>query len=406
MTTNATLPSASESKVAARARWRPLTVIGSGEGLRAERLNAALRSRGLPLPRYVGYQEIGTSRFSPEPRAIVRFESPGESVDALEAIVKVGSDMARVEGAPVPESDADYEALGACTIGYPRAWYLGFLDLLSRVERACDDREDVLRTTSKDELAILFDKSRCHRRLEDAGVAVPRSFGSAATGYELTERLRRIGAPRVFVKSRHGSAAAGVVALTLGSPHAPDRWLAYTTSTLASVKGRVRVVNSLRLKKYEGRRAVEELLGAFVAHGVHIEEWIPKLAVDGRVSDVRIVTFGGQPRHAIVRCARGPITNLHLGNERCVVSSLQDRIGRASWEDALSTCRSVAKLFPASLLLGIDIAFHARRKTHAVLEVNAFGDFVQGVRDRGEDPAEAWVSTVARGWSSGARELR
>jgi len=79
----------------------------------------------------------------------------------------------------------------------------------------------------------------------------------------------------VFVKPAHGSSASGVLALQVGR----GRVMA-TTSVQLSDDGTL--YNSLRVRRYDDERSVAAIVDRLAPDGLHVEQWFPKAAVDGR----------------------------------------------------------------------------------------------------------------------------
>ena len=53
----------------------------------------------------------------------------------------------------------------------------------------------------------------------------------------------------------------------------------------------------------------------------------------------------------------------------------------------MRTCTDVARCFPRSLHVGVDLMFRAGWRAHAVAEVNAFGDLLTGIDTYGDEIA-------------------
>jgi hypothetical protein len=213
------------------------------------------------------------------------------------------------------------------------------------------------------------------RSLHAAGCPAPSSFD------ELLAELERLGWSRVFIKLRYGSSASGVVAW-----ERTRRQMQATTSVeLVREAGQARLFNSLRIRRYRNPAEIGEIIDELCRQGVQVEAWIPKASLGGRTFDLRIVTIAGQPQHLVIRTSRGPITNLHLGNQRGDLAELFPKWSDATRESVWSTCRAAAACFPRCLYLGIDLALLAGRKRHAVLELNAFGDLLPGTSNAERD---------------------
>jgi hypothetical protein len=71
-------------------------------------------------------------------------------------------------------------------------------------------------------------------------------------------------------------------------------------------------------------------------------------------------------------------------------------MGPQAWQELCDNAAGVARAFPQSFTLGIDILVRPDWRRHAVLEVNAFGDLLLGQLDRGEDTYTATLSTWQR----------
>ena len=65
------------------------------------------------------------------------------------------------------------------------------------------------------------------------------------------------------------------------------------------------------------------------------------------------------------------------------VASLRERMPSGAWDAMMQTAVTAREAFPGALSLGLDVAVANDLRRHAVLEVNAFGDFVKGL-DTGE----------------------
>jgi hypothetical protein len=193
----------------------------------------------------------------------------------------------------------------------------------------------------------------------------------------------------VFVKPAHGSSASGVIAYQTSR----GRHLATTTIELAREHDDLRLYNSRRLREYRDQDQIATLIDAVCRQRAHVEQWLPKASVAERVFDLRVMVIAGRARHVVVRTSRGPMTNLHLLNQRGVWAEVLERMGDAAWSEARRTCEHALECFPASLHAGIDLLIGADYRRHAVLEVNAFGDLLPGVLYDGMDTYTAEIRT-------------
>src|SRR5204862_5172405 len=93
-----------------------------------------------------------------------------------------------------------------------RQWYLGFCAALRQIKAQLAGCPPHTLMSHPDDIAAMFDKPLCHRRLLARGLPVPPALGAAGSYDELVVRMKATGWYRVFVKPAHGSSASGVVA--------------------------------------------------------------------------------------------------------------------------------------------------------------------------------------------------
>lgn len=348
-----------------------ILLIGPPDGRRARAFQATLAGLGWPPARTVSYLDLlaGRARL-PElvrPGTVVRLESPGEDLPTERALIERGGglpgDLAGGELAPV------------------RAWYAGFSALLTDVDAGLALAPTHRRMQRREHVLTMFDKAATHARLHAAGVPVPEALPPVQGLDDLLAGARSRGWSQVFVKLRYGSSASGTVALRW----AGERVVAVSTVRLTEgrVEGR-RLFNSRRLITYRSWPEVRAVVDGLAPHGLHVERWLPKASWQGGPMDLRVVVIGGRAAHALVRLGRGPITNLHLGNERGDLSALKAELG-GRWEAVTGAAQSALAAFPGALYGGVDVLLTPGWRRAAVLEVNAFGDYHRGVLARGLD---------------------
>jgi hypothetical protein len=336
-----------------------LTVVGNPENRRVELFRVAAKAAGLDDPDVVAWLDVACGRsITVAGGSLVRLESPGEDaeVDRL------------LRGA---ESVAEHgEIIGLAD------WHRGFGRALGRVSDAASVAGARL-LNDPDEIVVMFDKRACHGRLTEAGVPVPEALPSTGSYAEMRQAMADRGWRRVFVKSAHGSSSSGVLALQTDGR---DR---VRVDTSVERVGR-QLFNSLRVRTYTLEADVASIVDTLARDGVHVERWFPKAGLAGRIVDLRVVVIAGKATHAVVRASRGPMTNLHLGNERGDLTALRAAAG-AEYEAALHACEHAAACFPGSLQVGVDLMFSPDFRRHTVAEVNAFGDLLPGLVMDGRD---------------------
>jgi glutathione synthase/RimK-type ligase-like ATP-grasp enzyme len=331
----------------------PLAVVGNPENRRVRLFTEAVRRAGLPAPRVVPWLRVlaeGGAAFASD--EVVRLDSPGENAE-VDAVLRGPGPQTRVGGSA--------------------RWYAGLLDAVASLRggRRLDD---------PDELAVLFDKRRCHARLAAAGVPVPYSPTSGgATAIHGWDDVRALMAGprlrRLFVKPAHGSSASGVLAIDSAGP---GRIRAVTPVETAP-DGELH--NSLRPRTLRREAEVAELVNRLAPEGLHVERWWPKAAQAGRSADLRVLVVAGRATHAVVRTGGGPLTNLHLGGRRGDLEAARGAFEAAGlgWGRALDVFERAAACFPGTLCVGVDLLPARDWSRVAVGEVNAFGDLLPGL---------------------------
>ena len=369
-------------------------VVGSPGDERIDRFQSAVARRGWPPATVVSYRalsERGPSALEAYVRegTLVRIDSPGSSFESFTALVAAGSHALDPGGAPrIGVEAARNLTYERGRLRYVRQWYLGLCRVLGEIApRLVGAR----RMGDPAEIRCMFDKRECHQRLASHGVSVPPSIDAPSSFDELLEAMRHRGVRRVFVKLAHGSSASGVVALhaDAGGVHA------LTTVELVECASVRKLYNSKRLRLYRDARSLAAIYEELAREQVHIEEWLPKIGLDNRPVDLRILVIAGRARHIVARAGHGPITNLHIGARRADVRRLRAKMGDAAWARMLSLAERAGGAFPSSLAVGVDLAVEPDPRRMAVLEVNAFGDLLRGVTDGGEDPYDAQLTEIA-----------
>ncbi|MTE21920.1 hypothetical protein F0L17_22965 [Streptomyces sp. TRM43335] len=367
-------------------------VVGNPGNRRVELFAAAVTAAGLPAPRVLPWAEVLAHGARFTANETVRIDSPGEDRE-VERLLRGVCDPTRVEGTA--------------------RWYARFTAAVRDVARAARSVGATLLDAPED-TAVLFDKRLCHGVLREAGIPVPHSPTSGphappVTGWpDVREAMRGTGMRRVFVKLAHASSASGVLAVESGGR---GRWRAITS---VERSGDGRLFNSLRVRCHEDEREIAAVVDALAPDGLHVEQWLPKAAQDGRTADLRAVVVAGEATHVLVRTSRSPLTNLHLGGARGDWERARAAAEAAGvpGDEVPELCRRVAACFPGTLCVGVDLLPATGWRRFAVGEVNAFGDLLPGLtglpggRAEGRDTYAAQVAAVLRGAVPGEREER
>lgn len=343
-----------------------ILLIAPPDTRRVRAFQASLAEMGLPPARVVSYLSVlgGEVHLAElvRPGSVVRLESTGEDLPTERRLIELGggipTDLAAGELAPL------------------REWYAGFGAALRQMDAQLAEAPTHTRMQRTDHILTMFDKPATHARLQAAGVSVPAALPEVHSAAELFERANERGWSRLFVKLAYGSSASGAVALQWQG----ERVLAVTTVRMEGG----RLYNSRKLQRYQSWNEVHALLDALAPHRLHVEQWWPKASFQGKTMDLRVVTIGGRAQHTLVRAANGPITNLHLGNERGDVEALRSVLGER-WSLVTDTAQSALAAFEGALYAGVDVVLTPGWRRAAVLEVNAFGDYHRGVLVDGLD---------------------
>lgn len=353
------------------------TVVGSPGDRRVAGFAAACRAEGLPEPTVISWLDVFNGSVGPLPAGVVRIDSPGGEPET-DVLLRGAGDPARVGG-------------GA-------RWYATFTEALGRLR--CLAEPGTTWLNDSDEIAVMFDKRRCHARLRSAGVPVPDALRAVSGYVALRGAMAEAGWGRVFVKPAHGSSGSGVIALTAHG----SRVHAVTSAVPGPGGG---YMNSLRAAVYEREGEVADLVDALAPDGLHVERWVPKAGAGGQAFDLRVVVIGGVPTHAVVRTSSLPITNLQMGGRRGDLSAVRERLGADRWAQALDVCARAAACFPRSLMVGVDLLVDIGWRRFYVGEVNAFGDLLPGLTGLAGGPAEGLDTYQAQvraapGWATRA----
>lgn len=371
-------------------RRRQDVIIGTAGDPRVVGFQAARARAGLPPADELDYRDLvanperAAARVPPSAR--VRIDSPGRHPRVLDGLMRLGAEACGRAGEHhlAPHEIATYLEDRGRLIP-PRQLYRGMERVLDALARRAEQTGGGIALVPDPAFILLaFDKTACREHLAARGVSVPAALPPIASFEALLAAMRDTRHFRVFVKLRYGSAAAGTVAL------ATSRQGLRAVSTVEMTEGPagLHLYNTRNVRTYSHAADIARLIDALAPLGLHVEAWIPKASVDGKVADLRVLVVGGEPRLRVLRKSRHPITNLHLGGERGPADSLLSRMPAASAAALDETCRSVALAMPGALQLGIDVAVAGGLLRHYVLEVNAFGDLLNGITT--EDGLDAY----------------
>lgn len=334
---------------------KDLCLFGVAGHPRTAQLARAFAARGSSLV-VVDYKRALAPEFQAPAARCYKLDAPGQD-EALDRALLHLSD-----GSLRPRAHGE--------VWSRRAWFAGFKLLLERIQHAVGPAARWFNPPI--EVLQMSDKLQCQLQLRSVGVAVPPllQHSEILSFEQLLGCMAEQRVAQVFLKSRYGSSASAVLALRLASGGRCSAW------SSARLHGG-RLYNHLRVQHLAELAQIRALVDAISAGGAYAERWLPKPrapgATDGSCYDLRVIARSGTPRQMVARLSRTPLTNLHLGNQRAEPAWLDP-----SQHEAVNTSiRAVQRAFPRSLSMGVDLLLHGG---HArVLEVNAFGDWLQGV---------------------------
>lgn len=371
-----------------------LLLIANPGSPRAQRVAEAARALDLSLS-LLPYINLlrGTARLDARlhelrhhPRLLVRFDSPGGDHDVERLLLTHGAQvldpLTRCSRLPLDAVD-DYRFVHG-QLRFPRQAFLGWRRLLHELHPqllTAPPHTHLLNAPL--DIAAMFDKPLSHQRMSRAGVPVPKALPAQDIEHldALDDAMRERHWDRVFVKLANGSSAVGVIAIERLSS---GELRGITSMRIARRLGELHFFNSLRLSTYTDRHALAQAVGYVLDEGAHIERWIPKVQLQpGRPTDVRVLVVNDHAAHRVLRIGNSPMTNLHLGNDRDAPETLQKHVGEEAWSAGLQAAVHAKALFPTCLYAGVDLLFAQHDHTPAIIEINAFGDFLNNATFQG-----------------------
>lgn len=364
--------------------------IWNPESPRAVSFTGAVFERTGVMPASMAWRDFLSGHSLPAAQAgdVIRVDSPGKNWPVEKALLARGAPLLADDGHEKLDGDLQDDP---GRIFASRQHYLGFADALGAIQRQF---HSVRWMQHPEDIMTMCDKSACQARLCSSGVRVPRLLGVVRAFDDLMERMDAARVNRVFLKLCHGSSASGTVALE----RTAGRMQAFSTTKMRDdERGGTLLYNWRIISRYDSLPEIRRLVDAVCAHHAMAEQWVPKAGWQGRRFDVRVVVIAGRARHIVARLAEGPFTNLQFGALRASARDLHEHLGQSRFDALCAQAEQAMSCFPRSLYGGVDVLLDTRQGLPHVLEVNAFGDLLPGVRYEGRD-TYAWeldhVSTI------------
>lgn len=368
-----------------------IVVVGVPNARRVRAFLDAAHHLGLTQVEVLPYPDAIAGRCdTPPPGSLVRIESPSECSATARAILKAGiAPLEAVGGLPLSECEIDRLACDRGEMLALRQWFLGFRDVLLRWQERWEPAA-IAWMSHPAAIVTAFDKCACLDLWSRAELPVPRRFTGIASYAQLRSEVQE-GHARVFVKPRYGYSAIGAVAVEWRGPLVR----ALTTVEAAWSDSGQRLFVSKRCQVLTGEIAVARLIDTLAVEEIVVEEWLPKARWNGTPFDLRIVTVAGRARHVVGRANASPFTNLNLDARRMPREAVEHRLG-ASWPELNSLAEQAAAQIPDACALGLDILVRPNRRSFALLEANAFGDYLPGLLHDGESTYEAQLRAAGQ----------
>lgn len=349
-------------------------LLGHAQARRTRLLGEACARRGLAL------HVLDWNAFLAEPQRLaaqlaqqrygwMKIDSPGENATCADTLRRLGWQAnGSANAAPAPLAHGELGALqhGYAGLTQALAWVDSALAQASQPPQLLNSSAGILAMT---------DKWHCQLHLGSA-VAVPQPLGLLSSFEAFEAQWPAQEHPRVFLKARYGSSAAGVIALQR------TRDGRYSAVTSARRDSDGRLFNHLRLSRHTRRADIAALVDALAAQGAYAERWVRKPRAPSPHAghyDLRVVAHAGRARQRIARIATSPLTNLHLGNAR----AQPDWLDAATTQAIADTVATASALFRDCRSIGFDVI--AGASGVRVIEANAFGDLLPGLRCNGNE---------------------
>lgn len=360
-----------------------MVVLAAGGSKRVRLLQAARAELGLPAAQVLAWRgwlaQPALLDAALEQPCLFKIEPPG---DDPVAHLQLLQDGCRLLDRPPVQAPEHGELLAM------DAWFAGFSAAMERLSRQLAGLPKAQVVNAPHEICLMTDKLACQRHLIEHGVPTPALLGRVDSYDHLQALLKEHDLDRLYLKSRYGSSASGVVAYRRNRA---GRQQATTTASVVTDGGKVRLFNVKRIVRHEQAGQVAALVDALATQALYAEAWLDKPRCGDRHYDLRAVAIGGRPAHRVARMGGQMMTNLHLDSERADAASLLTEAGMAALEAAVL---QAARAFPASGVVGYDLV--VQRGQARMLEANAFGDLLPGLLWQGRDTYAAQMQALRR----------
>ncbi|SFF28674.1 Glutathione synthase/RimK-type ligase, ATP-grasp superfamily [Paenibacillus algorifonticola] len=400
--------------MAATASVQPYLLIGNPGNKRTLGLQAARQKLGLPPAIVLPYSDllnrsihlgesIRQAATNSQPLEgkpiIIRLEAPGENPLVERELIAWGAEFEGsrkdlTSGLSVTAAKALRLPEEYGRILYPGQWYRGYCRLLAELREAAQQSDSPIRWVNDPaDVAVMFDKRRCQQLLSQNGVptpAMPAPAGSIRDYESLLAAVQSSRMNRLFIKLAYGSGASGIIAYQRHPVTGSE--IAITTIGVEQHNDEQLYYNSGKLQRYTDHATIRLIIDWLCREGAQIERWIEKDSIDGSSYDIRQLVVNGSPCHALARLSRTPITNLHLRNERRLITD--GMLSAILKEQVEHTAVSALAAFNGSTVAGIDVLVQKKRGLTYICDVNPFGDLLYHAEHKGMNTYEWQMSLL------------
>ncbi|MEM7182683.1 MAG: STM4014 family protein [Spirochaetota bacterium] len=361
-------------------------IIGNPENRRTQYFIDAVRSQGLKSPFVISWKEVLQSFSSVGPTLaktnFLKIDSPGENFQVDKRFLRLGAKNTKyARSSRISQEKINEMVFDKGRVGFLYQRHLGFQACLQRLEQETKKYPKLRLFNSIKSILLMFDKIACHQYFQNKNLPVPPALYGINSYDDLQTNMRQKSWKRVFIKPCYNSSASGVIAYRIHK----YKEQAITSAELVRQGNSLRVYNSLKVRTYESKQDIKDLIDFFAKEGVLIEKWQTKATTEKGAFDIRVVVTGGEAKHIVVRQGQSPMTNLHLGNQRADTARIKDFLGKKIWADLLQLAEHAVSTLPGVLYVGMDIMINSRLKQCYILEANAFGDLLPNVLSNGMD---------------------
>lgn len=360
-----------------------LWIIGVINGRRVQSFKRIAENFGYTVQLFSYQQFIEAPLIDTRIPTTIRVESPGEDFNTDKYLLTQG-----ISADMISEHHIKQLKFDKGIIQYTKQWYLGWQIILQHIEEKVRHAKNMSFMNKPHAIAMMFDKLKCQKHLFNHGISIPQNLGRIDSYDHLQALVKRHRLGRLFIKPLYGSSASGVMAYQTNSS---GKASIISSIELDQSTDSPCLYNNLKLKRYNNLHDIKTIINMMSHNAIFAEAWIPKKSAQNMVSDVRVLVINYRACHFVLRKSTTPITNIHLGNSKAGINEAIALWGQELVDQITLTAQNAAQTLSGVFYCGIDIAVGTNNRPY-VLEINAFGDLLLGVKHQGLDPYQRQLS--------------